>query len=111
MTRELKIIIIFFLLFFFNNQLSAFAKSLNKKLFNINPLLQLTFPAQETKFRVISDSKKEKKVGAYSVWVSKKPFLSKIATLKRRQEIEFVFKGGADSVYSNINPHIYLINK
>ena len=89
----------------------SFAKSLNKKLFNINPLLQLTFPAQETKFRVVSDSKKEKKVGAYSVWVSKKPFLSKIATLKRRQEVEFVFKGGADSVYSNINPHIYLINK
>ena len=29
MTRELKIIITFFLLFFFNNQLSAFAKSLN----------------------------------------------------------------------------------
>ena len=89
----------------------SFAKSLNKKLFNINPLLQLKFPAQETKFRVVSDSKKEKKVGAYSVWVSKKPFLSKIATLKRRQEIEFVFKGGADSVYSNINPHFYLINK
>jgi hypothetical protein len=89
----------------------SFAKSLNKKLFNINPLLQLKFPAQETKFRVVSDSKKEKKVGAYSIWVSKKPFLSKIATLKRRQEIEFVFKGGADSVYSNINPHIYLINK
>ena len=89
----------------------SFAKSLNNKLFNINPLLQLKFPAQETKFRVVSDSKKEKKVGAYSVWVSKKPFLSKIATLKRRQEIEFVFKGGADSVYSNINPHIYLINK
>ena len=89
----------------------SFVKSLNKKLFNINPLLQLKFPAQETKFRVVSDSKKEKKVGAYSVWVSKKPFLSKIVTLKRRQEIVFVFKGGADSVYSNINPHIYLINK
>ncbi len=89
----------------------SFTKSLNKKLFNINPLLQLKFPAQETKFRVVSDSKKEKKVGAYSVWISKKPFLSKIANLKRRQEIEFVFKGGSDSVYSNINPHIYLINQ
>ena len=88
----------------------SYAKSLNKKLFNVNPLLQLKFPAQETKFRVVCDSKKEKKVGAYSVWVSKKPFLSKITTLKRRQEIEFIFKGGADSVYSNINPHIYFIN-
>ncbi len=88
----------------------SFAKSLNNKLFKINPLLQFKFPANEMKFRVISDSKKQKKVGAYSVWVSKKPFLSKIATLKRRQEIEFVFKGGADSIYSNINPHIYFVN-
>ena len=70
----------------------------------------MNFPAQETKFRVISDSKKEKKVGAYSVWVSKKPFISKTATLRRREEIEFVFKGGADSIYSNINPQIYVIN-
>ena len=89
----------------------SFANSLNNKLFKINPLLQFKFPANEMKFRVISDSKKEKKVGAYSVWVSKKPFLSKIATLKRRQEIEFVFKGGADSIYSNINPQIYVVNQ
>ena len=52
----------------------SFANSLNNKLFKINPLLQFKFPANEMKFRVISDSKKEKKVGAYSVWVSKKPF-------------------------------------
>ena len=32
MTREFKIIITFFLLFFFNNQLSAFAKSLNNEI-------------------------------------------------------------------------------
>ena len=32
MTRELKIFITFFLLFFFNNQLSAFAKSLDNKI-------------------------------------------------------------------------------
>ena len=88
----------------------SFANSLNNKLFKINPLLQFKFPANEMKFRVISDSKKEKKVGAYSVWVSKKPFLSKSTTLKRRQEIEFVFKGGADSIYSNINPQIYVVN-
>ncbi len=89
----------------------SFANSLNNKLFKINPLLQFKFPPNETKFRVISDSKKEKKVGAYSIWVSKKPFISKIASLKRRQEIEFVFKGGADSIYSNINPRIYVVNQ
>ena len=32
MTREFKIIIMIFLLFFFNNQLSAFAKSLNNEI-------------------------------------------------------------------------------
>ena len=32
MTREFKIIITIFLLFFFSNQLSAFAKSLNKEI-------------------------------------------------------------------------------
>ena len=54
---------------------------------------------------------KKKKIGAMSVWVSKKPFLSKLAYLKRREEIEFVFKGGADSIYSIIPSHIYIINK
>ncbi len=53
---------------------------------------------------------KKKKVDAQSVWV-KKPFMSKTANLIRRQEIEFVFKGAADSIYSNINPHIYVVNQ
>ena len=63
------------------------------------------------KFRIISDSKKDTNIGAYSVWVSKKPFLSQLANLKRREEVEFVFKGGADSIYSNIPAHVYIINK
>ena len=87
------------------------ADGLNRKLLSINPLLQLKSPPTEMKFRIISDSKKEKKIGAYSVWVSKKPFLSKLANLKRREEVEFVFKGGADSIYSNIPAHVYIINK
>ncbi len=87
------------------------ADGLNRKLLRINPLLQLKSPPSEMKFRIISDSKKEKKIGAYSVWVSKKPFLSKLANLKRREEVEFVFKGGADSIYSNIPAHVYIINK
>ena len=59
----------------------------------------------------IKECKKEKKIGAYSVWVSKKPFLSKLANLKRREEVEFGFKGGVDSIYSNIPAHVYIINK
>ena len=86
------------------------ADELNRKLLKINPLLQLKSPPSEFKFRIISDSKKDKKIGAYSVWVSKKPFLSKLANLKRREEIEFVFKGGVDSIYSIIPAHVYIIN-
>ena len=67
-------------------------------------------PAYSEKLILIC-AEKEKKIGAYSVWVSKKPFLSKLANLKRREEVEFVFKGGADSIYSNIPAHVYIINK
>ena len=42
MTRELKIIITFFLLFFFNNQLSAFAKSLNNEIDVINRVREIS---------------------------------------------------------------------
>ena len=56
--------------------------------------MQLKSPPSEMKFRIISDSKKEKKIGAYSVWISKKPFLSKLANLKRREEVEFVDERG-----------------
>ena len=86
------------------------ADGLNRKLLRINPLLQLKSPPTEMKFRIISDSKKEN-IGSYWVWVSKKPFLSKLANLKRREEVEFVFKGGVDSIYSNIPAHVYIINK
>ncbi len=42
MTRELKIIITFFLLFFFNNQLTAFAKSLNNEIDVINRVREIS---------------------------------------------------------------------
>ena len=41
----------------------------------------------------------------------KKPFLSKIVTLKHRQEIEFEYKEGSDSIYSNIHPQIYVVKQ
>ena len=42
MTREFKIIITIFLLFFFNNQLSAFAKSLNNEIDVNNRIRQIS---------------------------------------------------------------------
>ena len=48
-------------------------KSTNKSGVVLKPLSK-----DEQKRILQADSKKEKKVGAYSVWVSKKPFISKI---------------------------------
>ena len=89
----------------------SLANVLNKKLRNINMMLSLQHPPSKLNIRVISDSKDTRKVGAYSTWISKKPYLSKIIPLNRRQEVVFVFKGGSDSVYSKIPAHIYVINK
>ena len=87
------------------------ADILSRRLAKINPLLQLKFPHGEMKFRIISNSRKEKKIRAMSVWVKKKKsFLRKLAFLKRREEIEFVLKGGEDSIYNNIPVHVYIIN-
>ncbi len=43
------------------------ADILSRRLAKINPLLQLKFPPGEMKFRIISDSRKEKKIRAMSV--------------------------------------------
>ena len=43
------------------------ADILSRRLAKINPLLQLKFLPGEMKFRIISDSRKEKKIGAMSV--------------------------------------------
>ena len=87
------------------------ANVLNKKLRKINMMLSLQNPPKKLKLRVISDSKQQIRVGANSAWISKKPYLSKVIPLKRREEVIFVFKGGSDSVYSKIPAHIYVINK
>ena len=85
-----------------------YAEALNSELSDINFMLGFELPGDSTNFRVISDSRNEVQVDATAVFVSEKPYLYYSKVLKRRDEAEIVFKGTNDSVYSEINPLIYI---
>jgi len=85
-----------------------YADALNSELSDINFMLGFELPGDSTNFRVISDSRNEVQVDATAVFVSEKPYLYYSKVLKRRDEAEIVFKGTSDSVYSEINPLIYI---
>ncbi len=85
-----------------------YADALNSELSDINFMLGFELPGDSTNFRVISDSRNEVQVDATAVFVSEKPYLYYSKVLKRRDEAEIVFKGTNDSVYSEINPLIYV---
>ena len=85
-----------------------YADALNSELSDINFMLGFTLPADDTNFRIISDSRNDVAVNATAVFVSEKPYLYFSKTLKKRGEAEIVFKGSSDSVYSEIYPVIYI---
>jgi len=85
-----------------------YADALNSELSDINFMLGFELPGDSTNFRVISDSRNEVQVDATAVFVSEKPYLYYSKVLMRRDEAEIVFKGTSDSVYSEINPLIYI---
>ena len=85
-----------------------YADALNSELSDINFMLGFELPGDSTNFRVISDSRNEVQVDATAVFVSEKPYLYYSKVLKRRDEAEIVFKGTSDSIYSEINPLIYV---
>ena len=86
-----------------------FASALNSELSDINFMLGFELPADDTNFRVISDSRNDVGVYATAVFVSEKPYLYFEKILKRRGGAEIVFKGSTDSFYSEIYPVIYSI--
>ena len=83
-------------------------KELNSRLREINFMLTLSLPPKNSKLRIISDSKVPYKIQGLSTWVSKKPYLNYVTTLNKREETEMLFKGGSNSVYSQIPVHFNL---
>jgi hypothetical protein len=85
-----------------------YADALNSELSDINFMLGFELPGDATNFRVISDNRNNVQVDATAVFVSEKPYLYFSKVLERRDEAEIVFKGTSGSVYSEINPIIYV---
>jgi len=85
-----------------------YSDALNSELSDINFMLGFELPGDSTNFRVISDSRNNVQVDATAVFVSEKPYLYFSKELERRDEAEIVFKGTSGSVYSEINPIIYV---
>ena len=77
---------------------------LARELGNINLMIGLELPADESVFRVISDSRVPVTVSGIAVFVSKKPHLVLQHQLDRRESIELVYKGGEASIYSEVPP-------
>ena len=77
---------------------------LARELGNINLMLGLELPADESVFRLISDSRVPVTVSGIAVFVSKKPHLVLQHQLDRRESIELVYKGGEASIYSEVPP-------
>ena len=85
-----------------------YADALNSELSDINFMLGFELSGDATNFRVISDNRNNVQVDATAVFVSEKPYLYFSKILERRDEAEIVFKGTSGSVYSEINPIIYV---
>ncbi len=77
---------------------------LAKELGSLNLMLGLELPADESVFRIISDSRVPVTVSGIAVFVSKKPYLILQHQLDRRESIELVYKGGTASIYSEVPP-------
>ena len=78
--------------------------NLARELGDLNFILGLELPADESVFRIISDSRVPVTVSGIAVFVSKKPHLILQHQLDRRESIELVYKGGEASVYSEVPP-------
>ncbi|MBT4286253.1 MAG: hypothetical protein HOD92_02870 [Deltaproteobacteria bacterium] len=87
-----------------NNKLDT----LNAELQKINFMLDVDIPAKKTLFRIVNDQKKELKVSATAIFVNNKPYLNFKKALKRRKSEVLEFRGGEESVYSEIPAHFNL---
>ena len=79
---------------------------LDEELSEINFMLGAKLPASNTTFRIVSDSKKKVNISATAVFSEEKPYLNFSKDIKKRKSVVIDFKGGDESVYSQISPHI-----
>ena len=85
--------------------------ALNKEISDVNMMLGLDLNAVSTKIRLVGDMKDSSKVTAIAVFVDNKAELEFQKQLERRMSLVLEFKGGDESVYSQIAPQFNIIFK
>ena len=83
---------------------TEYLKQLNQDLSGINMMLEVKLPAKSTKIRFVGDLEKGPKITALAVFSDNKPELFFSKTVNRRQNVGIDYRGGDDSVYSEIKP-------
>jgi hypothetical protein len=82
---------------------------IDQQLSGLNMMLGLDPVGKKTTLRVVNDQRTDTQVYATAVFVSKKPHLYFETDLSRRESVEILYKGGDESVYSEIAPEFDLI--
>ena len=81
---------------------TANLEKFNDELADINFMLGAELPATNTYIRIIGDDRKPLKISATAVFVNSVAHLTFEADIKRRTTEVLEFKGGADSIYSQL---------
>lgn len=87
---------------------TSVAQQIDQQLSGLNMMLGFNPIGKKTTLRIVNDQSTDANVYATAVFVSKKPYLYFETALSRRGSVEILFKGGDDSVYSEIAPEFDL---
>ena len=84
-------------------------EQIDQQLRGLNLMLGFETSSKNTTFRVINDLRDKIDVNATAVFVSKKPYKYYNKNISRRESVEIVFKGGDESIYSELEPSIGML--
>lgn len=90
-------------------QKTQYFSKLKKELGGVHMMLGAQLPAKSTVFRFVGDVKEGPEINATAVFLDSKPILHYNQNIGRRDSFEIEFKGGSDSVYSEIPIH-FIVN-
>lgn len=80
-------------------------KKMKKNISGVHMMLGAQLPAHSTFFRFVGDMRQGPEIKAIAIFSDNKPVLDYSQVIERRQSTEIEFKGGSDSVYSEIPIH------
>lgn len=88
-----------------NLQKTRHFETLKKDIRGVHMMLGAQLPAQSTVFRFVGDMRQGPEIKAIAIFSDNKPALHYSQVIERRESFEIEFRGGSDSVYSEIPIH------